>query len=251
MSPTPMSSSKNQSLGIAFLLAAAASGCKGGPSVETVTAEDRGAELFEDASLSASPNNPRSCADCHSDGSTSVERIFPGGSLAGATARPSYWGGQEIDLLRAVNDCRRYFLAQPEPWTADDADAEDLYAYLEALSEGAPGDPVKFTIVTTIEDLPPGDAERGQGTFERACSHCHGQAHAEGARPDGAPPALPEHALDAYPPADRSAEEVRLLYVEQVRRGAFGGHGGEMPPFSAEALSDGDLADVLAFLGLY
>lgn len=237
-------------LGIAILLAAASFGCNAPPSVEIVTAEERGADLFRDASLSASAQNPRSCSDCHSDSDAPSERVFPGGSLLGVTERPTFWGGQEIDLLRAVNDCRRFFLARPEPWAPDDGDAEDLYAHLESISEGQPGEAVSFTLVIDIEDLPAGDATHGAAVFERACSHCHGDAHAPEDRPAGAPPALPEHALDAYPPGDRSPEEIRLLYIEQVRKGAFGGHGGEMPPFAIEALSDGDLADVLAFLDL-
>src|SRR5262249_4125162 len=98
-----------------------------------------GAAVFRSPRTPTSPFNPLSCATCHGESSSTA--IFPGGSLAGATRRRSYWGGHEIELLSAINDCLSYFMLNDEPWTVDNPDAITVYRYLEALSgsdESAP-----------------------------------------------------------------------------------------------------------------
>src|SRR5205085_1371186 len=107
-----------------FLIAIALLGCSD-ESVETRTgtAVEHGAALFEDPATSPSPSNVFSCATCHTD---EGGRIEPGYPLEGATKRASFWGGQRVDLLEAINDCRLSFMDARAPWTKDDDDARAM-----------------------------------------------------------------------------------------------------------------------------
>jgi thiosulfate dehydrogenase len=96
-------------------------------------------------------------------------------------------------------------------------------------------------------DLPPGDPVQGKTAFALACRPCHG------ARGDGAGrlasfvPRLPDEVDAAH--ASLAPVERRMVYVRKIRGGAFASGAGSMPPFSREALSDADVAAILAFLG--
>jgi thiosulfate dehydrogenase len=170
----------------------------------------------------------------------------------GVTKRPSYWGGQELDLLRSVNACLYYFMLENKPWTAEDEEAKALYAYLDSISQGSEGTAaVPFTVVVAIADLPPGDATRGAAHYARACASCHGPAHTGKDRLVPRAPVLPEQTLKEHPIGDYTATEQRLVFVEKVRHGAFISYSGQMPPLSLEALPDADLADILQYLDLY
>ncbi len=59
---------------------------------------------------------------------------------------------------------------------------------------------------------------------------------------------LPEDTLRSHSTYD--AQSLRLIFVEKIRHGAFLGYGGEMPPFSREALSDTEVSDILETLGV-
>src|SRR5262245_11617324 len=92
----------------ALALGCWSAGCNGGPAdpvVEHGTAVDHGAAIFQDPEITGTPLNSYSCATCHEARGTDEAIIRTGGSLAGATKRPSFWAGSELDLLRAVNDC--------------------------------------------------------------------------------------------------------------------------------------------------
>lgn len=225
----------------------AAAACGGGDRDETVrgTAVDHGRALFADPRASPSASNAFSCATCHPS-EEPRDRIFAGGDLAGATTRATFWGGQRQDLLEAINDCRLSFMDAAAPWTADDDDARAMYAYL--ASRAGPAS-VPFTVVLRAQDLPRGDPARGGIAFRLACAPCHGSAHDGDGRAASFVPRLPddvdaEHASFAL--ADR-----RLVYLRKIREGAFRDAAGSMPPFSREALSDDDVAGILAFLGQY
>ena len=213
------------------------------------TPEQHGAAIFKDKAASPSTLNTFSCATCHAVAASDVgDRILPGGVLAGAPARPAYWQGQEGDLLRAVNHCRYYFMGAPDPWTKDDEEAKAVYAYLVSLPGGTPS-AVPFTVVAAVVDLPAGDAKAGEAVYARACKTCHGSAHTGDGRSPARAPKLPEQTLAEH--AQYSRTDQRLVFVEKVRHGGFLGYGGNMPPFSKEALSDADLGALVAFLGLY
>ena len=227
----------------AILLAATATlACSGGGEAEHVSASERGRLAFDDGSASASGT---ACASCHPLEPAS-DRIYPGAALRGATSRSSFWGGQVNDLLHAVNDCRTLFQGL-SALEASSSEAADLYAFLESL-EGPP-EPLPFTVVLSVGDLDPGDAELGLATFDSACRPCHGELGSGAQRLSEVIPVLPDEAVTKH--ASYSVEEQRLVFVEKVRHGRFFGYGGFMPPFSLEALPDERLADVLTALELY
>jgi thiosulfate dehydrogenase len=207
---------------------------------------ERGAELFSSPSFASSPDNRFSCAHCHDAAPGSDERLKPGAPLAGATRRPTYWGGQENDLLDAVNACRSQFMVTPEPLEGREPDAVALYEYLVSLEPGDP-EPVGFSVVTSIRELPRGDAERGLEVYGRACSSCHGEIVSGKDRMAGFP-VLPDDAIYSHQGYD--ARSLRLVVIEKVRHGGFLGYSGRMPPFSLEVLDDESLADLLEALGL-
>ncbi len=220
---------------------AALVGCGG--SERTRTAEERGETLFQSAVASDAPGNVFACATCH--GTTARRSFDTGASLIGAPNRPSFWGGAEVDYLRALNQCRRGFMGASQDYASTDRDALDLTAYL--LSAGGSVSPQPFSVVTTIANVANGDATRGESVMVAACSRCHGDADGRGrlsARISSLRADF-QRAHAAYTPAER-----RLIFIEKVRHGSFLGYGGDMPPYSLEAMGDTDLSDLLAYLGL-
>lgn len=223
-----------------------------GPAVVEGSAVEHGEALFRSPSVSPTPLNAYSCSTCHAAYPVDAgDAILPGAPLAGVLARSSYWGGQETELLRSVNHCLRFFMLKTEPWTPADVEARAVYAYLESLvGAGADAAPAPFTVVRDILDPPKGDPERGARTFGRACSSCHGAIRTGEGRLVQRALVLPDAWLANHPPELYTDIERRLVFVQKVRHGGFLGYGGEMPPFSAERLSDQDLGDLLAFLGV-
>jgi thiosulfate dehydrogenase len=237
------------------VLAAISCGCAdetNRPTVEHGTAIDHGQAIFDDPGIAGTELNAYSCATCHEEGPADDGVLRPGGALAGVTERPSYWAGQEPELLRAVNDCLYYFMLKDTPWAAEDEEARALYGYLESISKDAEGTAAApFTVVASIGDLTPGDAARGASQYDRACGTCHGPAHTGDGRLVERAPVLPEQTLEEHPIGKYTAEDQRLVFVEKVRHGGFLSYTGQMPPFSTEKLPAADLADILQYLGLY
>jgi len=95
-----------------------------------------------------------------------------------------------------------------------------------------------------------GNGSRGGKLYTDACASCHGPAHTGDGRLVQRAPVLPEQTLEEHPSPQYDDLDRRLVFVEKVRHGGFVGYGGEMPPFSVEKLSDQDLGDILAFLGI-
>ena len=227
------------------LILLAAGACSGVPPQSDV---DRGRALFETGALSSSAVNAFSCTTCH-DGSAlgSPVRLKAGAPLAGVTERPSFWGGQENDLLLSVDVCLQKFMGAPEPLVRADPNANALYAYLLSLEPGDPN-PFPFSVVGPIANVPRGDAEAGQRVFDRACAQCHGALHSGAGRLGPYIPVLPDDTLLDH--AEYGAFSQRLIFIEKIRHGVFFDYGGAMPPFSRELMSDSDLADLLEALGL-
>lgn len=224
------------------LAAALVCGCSGEANVVHESAAERGERLF------ATQVAGFSCATCHAVSAIPpAGRFLPGAPLGGVTTRQSYWGGQEGNLLRAVNDCRASFQNAPTPLAATEAEAADLYAFLDSLAGSS--EPVPFTVVTSVSDLPEGDATRGRKVFSSACATCHGELSSGEGRIDDEVPALPDEVLAEH--RHFSKEDRRVVFIEKVRHGAFLGYSGRMPPFSLEALSDEQLSDLLSALGVY
>ncbi len=208
-----------------------------------------GHDLYNSKALSPSGLNLFSCSMCHDESSPDPEIIKPGALLAGVTLRPTFWGGAENDLLAAINDCRDEFMSASDPLAPQDADADALYAYLTSLEPGNSA-PAPFTVVREIDDIPRGDATAGQTTYTRACGQCHGTIHTGFGRLDEIVPILPDDTLAKHAPPAYSPRTQRLVFIEKTRHGVFLNYGGQMAPFSAEALTDSELSDILEALGV-
>ncbi len=234
----------------AGLLAGAAALALCGGCLTEVPATERGAELFEDPGLSTSSLNEVSCATCHATtAETPADWRPPGATLWGVTRRPRYWGGQVVTLHEAVDQCLRYFM-RGQALDLDALDPRALHAYLASLGPEAPAETLPLTILEQIEGLPDGDAARGAPLWAAACQECHGETVTGDGRLDDLddqifPDYVTGELADAFPEFP-----VGLVVVEKVRHGGFITTAGVMPPFSIESLSDAELADIVAFLGV-
>jgi len=206
---------------------------------------ERGRELFQSLSFGAS--GEYACSTCHRSDLQAGRRILPGASVAGVTRRPSFWGGQESDLLLAVNACRRLFMASDEGLVRSEPDAAALYAYLTTLEPGNAA-PQSFTVVRDVLPLPRGDAAAGADVFTHACEWCHGRMGSGSGSLGSHVPILPDTVLFQHRELTPNAQ--RLAIIEKVRHGVFFDYGGTMPPFSLETLSDVALSDLLEALGV-
>lgn len=229
-----------------LVVAAIALGACGGETTEVVvTAEERGAALFADPALGRE-GNVVACVDCHAT-TVGGGPGLPGADLVNVAFRPSYWGGQEDELLDAVNTCLFWFMGRPAPLEADDPAGVDLYAYLASL-EGDDGVPPRSFTIGDVVWPGEGDAARGAPIYDRSCAWCHGALHTGDGAESPAAPVLPDDTIAAHPLGDYTEEARRLVFVEKVRHGPFLGYGGTMPPFSLEVISDAELADLLTFM---
>jgi thiosulfate dehydrogenase len=228
----------------ALLCGCLSSACGATPEQSAV---DQGRQLFESKALSQSRLNDYACVTCHDTEASTPPSKKSGGALAGVTLRSRFWGEQQANLLGSVNACRNYFMGDNQPLTASDPNAHSLYAYLTSLEPGN-ANPIPFTVVSSIEALPRGDAGHGQVLYAQACLYCHGNMHAGLGRLSERVPVLPEDTIASH--AEYSARVQRLVFTEKIRHGLFLGYGGAMPPFSAELLSDTDVSDLLEALGV-
>ncbi|WP_373048678.1 c-type cytochrome [Vulgatibacter sp.] len=219
-----------------------------GSEAETTPAAEHGAALAASPSLSGSSFNTLACTSCHAV-APGDERILAGYPLAGAAARPSWWGGKILDLREAVDFCLVYFM-KGDPLDPASEEGRALYDYLLSIDRDGPTEALPLTVVQRIEEAPPrGDAARGAEVHRLACGGCHGEPSTGAGRLVAAAPILPdqarEEALEAFPEF-----EPALVFTEKVRHGQFFGVGGNMPLYSLEALSDEDLGALLSFYGL-
>jgi thiosulfate dehydrogenase len=243
---------------VATVATAAWLGCSSGGGVETRerTPADRGRLLASEPVLSPSADNAFTCTTCHDETPQPARagRAMPGSPLAGALHRPTFWGGRVFTVGDAVDECVVRFMQGPRLDRASEP-ARELYAYLGSLDGGAAGASAQpFSVVLVADDLPRGEAARGEAVWALTCSKCHGEIHTGQRRLKSASGAalaavLPEDTVVAH--AIYGPAGVRKAVVEKVRHGSFLGVEGVMPPFSREALADADLADVMTYLGLY
>ncbi len=210
-----------------------------------------GAQLARSTDVATNRRNAFTCLTCHAERARDAgARIYPGAVLEGAVARPRWWGGEALDLDRAVALCFEHFMGGPTLDPAGET-AQALDAYLIDLAVDAPAATtaaVPFTVPATVTDIAPGDSTRGAGLYARACQSCHGETHTGTGRL-GTASVLPEDTfaahLQQYGPAC-----TREIFIEKIRHGSYLGFAGVMPPFSREVLGDGDVADLLAYLGV-
>jgi thiosulfate dehydrogenase len=226
---------------------------------EEVPAAELGARRLSDPDLSTSPFNRVSCSTCHrlgpppglppveADG-RHVGAIDAGYTLADSVHRPSWWGGDELRLLDAVNTCLTGFMGG-KPLEADEDAARQIYEYLVTISPDPAPPALPVTVVRTIDDLSAlkdgADADRGRDIYDRACRRCHGAPHTGEGRIDTRASFIPEDSIAVFGPT-----LARSAVVEKVRHGRLFHIGGVMPFYSLEVLTDEELADVLSYVGL-
>ncbi len=161
----------------------------------------------------------------------------PGHMLWNAYKRPSFYneaykGGDETSLARAANTCIVAFL-QEKAQMLSDQPLQALIAYLKSISVEEASPPVKITRVDTPPDME-GEPRRGEKLFAAACVLCH--------RERGVVPELNFYADSALVLA-----KIRGIKRPEDARGELAGKYAPMPFFSAERLSDQEVADILAY----
>ncbi len=230
----------------AFVLLLVA-GCGGD---QAIPAAQFGARLFDDEKLSTSPFNAFACRTCHTveAGAPFVvqERLDSGYNLADTVGRPSWWGSYQTTLLDAINTCLESFMGGRR-LSADDDQARALYAYLDA---GSPTPQVAALPLTIVRDVaaPPtstGEARRGSQVWAAACRRCHGAAHTGAGRLTSKASIVPGSSITQF-----GAQAAAVAVVEKIRHGRFFNIGGVMPFYSAEAMTDQQVADLLVYLRL-
>jgi len=230
---------------------------------DVLPASTLGARLLGDSSLSTSPLNSFACSDCHlvqPGPPPAGGPIMPGANLYDVVHRPSWWGGTKLRLLDAVNYCLAEFMGGAE-LDADDDRARAIYEYLVEVSPDDPSPAVPLTVVknvTALAELAAGaDATRGADLWRRGCHGCHGEPHTGEGRLGSQSTVVPDETLTGpvcapktgpAPPDVRAC--ARAVVVEKIRHGKFFNIGGLMAPYSVEVLSDGEIADMLSYLGL-
>lgn len=226
-----------------------AAGCE-----RAIPAAELGERLFSSRTLSTSPFNAFSCATCHTVGSEPPSysvgggrsgRITAGYDLFGVVHRGSWWGGYEVRLLDAMNVCLVQFMGGGELGPEDES-ARALYEYLAQHSPGETAAALPWTVVKDVTDLRglAGDAAAGQDVYDRACKGCHGAPHSGAGRLGSKTSIIPEDTVAMF------GSSARGVVVEKVRHGKFFHIGGTMAPYSAEAVGDQEIANILAYLGL-
>ena len=213
----------------------------------TISAHDYGRELLGESSVSDALSNSFSCATCHEAAQTPTQ-LRPGYTLYDVSHRPSYWGGFELNLLDAMNVCVVDFM-RGQPLAADNEKARAIKVYLDSISPDPSPSPLPMTIVKNIVDVPSGDAGRGKDVWDRSCANCHGAPHTGAGRISTTASLVPDDSLAAHGTDPKTG--ARIITIEKVRHGKYFNVGGNMAPYSLEALSDAQLGDVLGYLEMF
>jgi thiosulfate dehydrogenase len=242
-------SGKRARRGLTVALVAAGLGAAAACGDKEVPAAELGERLFHATSISTGPRNYLACSTCHVvDGAAAlvpVGRWDSGYNLHGAAGRPSWWGGAAITLLDAVNVCLVQFMGG-RALAPDEPVARQLGAYLAANSPPGPQPAAPLTIVRVVTPLNnlTGDPARGAAIYAAGCQRCHGAIHSGAGALDKSVAVIPESTIHFFP------NDARAAFVEKIRHGRFFNIGGLMPLYSLEAMSDADVADLLAYVGL-
>jgi thiosulfate dehydrogenase len=214
-----------------------------------VPAADYGAKLFDDPTLSTSPFNRFACGTCHAadpdQPGVLPDRLDSGYNLGNVASRPLWWGGEEIHLLDAVNVCLTQFMGGGA-LRGDEDRARQLYAFLDRKSPQPSTPALPLTVVrdvTALEGMT-GETTRGALVWVGACQRCHGNIHDGAGRLGTQPTVVPEDTQKTF------GTMARAVVVEKIRHGRFFNIGGVMPLYSVETISDAQIADLLAYLGL-
>jgi thiosulfate dehydrogenase len=216
---------------------------------EIVPAAELGERLFSETRVSTSRRNRYSCATCHTvqAGAPIVMpgRYDSGYNLADVFSRSGWWGGYAGRVLDAINVCVTEFMGGRR-LLPEDAESRQLGAYLSAASEPGPQPLAPFTIVRAVTPLDgmAGDPARGAAIYTTGCYRCHGAVRSGAGRLDETFSIIPDDTIKGF------GDRARHAVVEKIRHGRFFNIGGVMPLYTLEAMTDGEVADLLAYLGL-
>jgi mono/diheme cytochrome c family protein len=209
------------------------------------SADDAGiqAVVVRGMSLYESPvpgGNSFACASCHALEEPAADGLRrPGHPIGDAVARSTWKNGQLTEVRDAVNSCRDEWMNAPD-WSPADPDWMALRTFLEANAPATAPD-LSYTIVPAPQTLTGGDVGAGEALFNGSCSVCHGE---DGAGTQQAPPVV-GFGLDAGYVAQRIRTSGR------VGSGVYTGlTGGIMPFWSEDRLSDDEVRDLVAYLGV-
>jgi thiosulfate dehydrogenase len=211
------------------------------------SAVDYGKALLSDPGVSDAASNPFSCTTCHQSTAT-ASGLHPGYTLYDSVNRPSWWGGFEGTLLDALNQCVVNFMRGRELTPSDDK-GRALYVYLQTIAPDANPSALSLTVVQNIVDVPSGDPSHGKDVWDQACRVCHGDPHTGAGRISSLASIVPDDSIAAHGTDPKTG--ARPVVIEKVRHGRFFNVGGNMPLFSIEALSDGDLGALLGYLEMF
>lgn len=198
-----------------------------------------GGEIFTTAISSASTY---SCASCHAiaetDGFASDGLRRPGHPLLNATQRPHFKNGALTSMLDAVNICVTEWMNAP-PWKSSDTNWINLRNWLQDLADSPTGKPVTIDVVASPKALGGGSTDAGRELFNKSCIVCHGK---DGIGTQLAPKITQRGLLPDYISSRvrTSGNSNSKAYTNLT--------GGIMPFWGANRLSDGELADIVAFV---
>ena len=233
---------------VALALAAGAAGCDGGGGGGSRPAVELGERLYNDAALSTSDFNDFTCATCHSAIADEGVLRTAGFPLANSAHRPGWWNRKTPQYLDAVNACLVFFM-RSEAIEPGDPYGDALYEYLVSISPEDPSPEVPFTVVRTVPIPAAGAATAGQAVYDASCRNCHGDPVTGNGRLTPAATALGPDLSSLYDTMFPGISHD-VIVAEKVRHGNLFGIGGNMPFFAVERMSDGELADLLAYLDL-
>jgi thiosulfate dehydrogenase len=211
----------------------------------TQTAREYGRHLMGDVGLAGSSENAFSCNTCHEQTATPAH-LRPGYTLFDTAARPSYWGGFQLSLLDAINQCLVNFMRSDKELSPTDDRSRALYVYLTSISPDATAPALPLTVVQNIVDIKSGDPMAGKALYQDGCANCHGQPHTGTGRISVKQSIIPDDSLAAHGTDPMTG--ARIITIEKVRHGKFFNVGGNMAPYSVETLSDAQVGEILAYL---
>lgn len=198
-----------------------------------------GGEIFTTAVSSASTF---SCASCHAiaetNGFASDGLRRPGHPLLNATRRPSFKNGGLGSMLDAVNICLTEWM-NTSPWQTSNGEWLNLRNWLNDLADAPSAQPITIAIVKPPANLNGGSEIAGRDLFNKSCIVCHGR-DGEGTQ---LAPKITERGLQPGYVA------ARVRTSGPANSNAYPNlSGGVMPFWGANRLTDGELADIVAFV---
>lgn len=212
------------------------SGCVQEGDGEGESSSSPGERLYRE---SLEEGNTYACATCHALQEPASDGLLrPGHPIGNATKRPTYKNGQFDEMLSAVNSCLEEWMNAPT-WEKSDDDWKTLRDWLDSQATTDSAEPLEYDVASPPSDLGGGNAEEGRQIFNNRCAVCHGKDAAGTNRA----PAL--RRSDLAP--DYVAERIRLS-GDSDSSVYDGLTGGQMPFWSKQRLSDGELRNVVAYV---